>query len=255
MSRQTVLYLRMLLQPILFILCLFISMPVLANHWRELKNGIEYIDIASNPLTPWSHVHGFRIDLQSHQFELVLAKFLSQQQASVDEFAKQTNALITINGGFFDKEYKPLGLRVSHQEQYSPLKHISWWGVFYIKNQIPHISSLSHFNNHHDIDFAVQSGPRLLIKGRVPSLKNGYAERSALGITKDNKVIILVTENTPMTTTKLAELMQSPPLNCHAAINLDGGGSSQLNARVNLFKIHVQGFSKVSDAIVVKTKS
>ena len=130
-----------------------------------------------------------------------------------------------------------------------------WWGVFYIKNKKPTIASSRQYEQDQQIDFALQSGPRLLVNGIIPALKPGLAERSALGITANNEVIIIVTENSPMTTTALAEMMQSSPLDCKEALNLDGGSSSQLKAEIGSFQINVHSFANVSDAIVVKPRN
>ena len=246
MARQTIVY------RVLLLFLLFSSPFAIANNWKEYTPGIEYLDLGSTLLTPWSHVHVFRIDLKKNQIDLVRANCLSQQHASVDEIAHFSKALVTINGGFFDHNHHPLGLRIGSQQQYNPLKRISWWGVFYIQDKKPHLSGLQNYKSNEHIDFAVQSGPRLLVHGRIPSLKPGRAERSALGISPDGRVIILVTENAPMTTTALAELFRSPPLNCKEALNLDGGSSSQLYADIGSLKLNVHGFSNVSDAIVVK---
>lgn len=252
MPRQTIAYIR----------CIFISLflllfttQTLAADWRMLAPGIEYRDLNANLLIPWSHIHVFRIDLKKNKLDLVLANELSLHNASVDAFAHHSNALIAINGGFFDQNYHPLGLRISNQQQHSPLKHISWWGIFYMENKKPHLSSLNQYPKNKHVDFAVQSGPRLLINGRIPSLKPGYAERSALGITHDGRLIILVTNHAPMTTTDLAQLLKSRPLYCKDALNLDGGSSSQLKANMGLFQINVHGFANVSDAIVVKART
>ncbi len=256
MPRQTIIrcnsYLKYVLLSCILMLGAHKSM---ALEWRELAPGIEYIDMNTNVLIPWSHIHAFRIDLKKNKLDLIMANDLSLHNASVDAFAHHSNALITINGGFFDRNYAPLGLRIGNQQQHSPLKHISWWGIFYIKNKTPYISSLKQYTSDNQVDFAVQSGPRLLVNGQIPSLKTGYAERSALGITSNQRVIILVTNNSPMTTTALAQLLKTTPLNCNNAINLDGGSSSQLNAHMGLFQINVHGFANVSDAIVVKPRT
>lgn len=230
---------------------MIMTMHVYATTWHELAPGIEYRDLNANLLVPWSHIHVFRIDLKKNKLDLIMANELSLHNASVDAFAHHSNALIAINGGFFDQNYHPLGLRIGNQQQHNPLKRISWWGIFYVKDNKPYLSSLRDYLNDSQVDFAVQSGPRLLIKGKIPPLKTGYAERSALGITSDGHVIILVTSNSPMTTTALAQLLKTSPLNCNDALNLDGGSSSQLNAHMGLFQINVHGFSNVSDAIVV----
>lgn len=238
-----------------FLLFISLVIPITscsANQWQQVTHGIEYQDLQGGILTPWSHVHVFRIDLNKNKLELVTAKTLSQKNASADQFAEHSNALISINGGFFDHQFNPLGLRINHKKIENPLKRISWWGIFSIKNNHPYISNVRHFNHDNEIDFAVQSGPRLLIKGKIPSLKRGSADRSALGITEDGKVIILVSTNAAMSTKDLAHIMKSPPLSCIDALNLDGGSSSQLYAHMGSFQLNVHGFSNVSDAIIVK---
>lgn len=225
------------------------------NNWQILAPGLEYQDLSANLLTPWSHIHVFRIDLNRNDLNVITAKSLSQLHASATEFTKHSKALLSINGGFFDQNYQPLGLRISHQQQYNPLKNISWWGVFFIANQKPFVVGGRDFKTNKAIDFAVQSGPRLIIDGDIPRLKPGLAERSALGITAQGHVIILATEGNPMTTTALAHLMKERPLFCKNAINLDGGSSTQLHAHINAFQINVHGFSNVSDAIVVTPRN
>lgn len=239
----------------IFLMYLYTSSKVYAaENWQRLGPGIEYQDLEGGLITPWSHVHAFRIDLNHNKLGTITAKSLSLKNASVDQIAQRSKALLSVNGGFFDKEFRPLGLRINNKRQENPLKPISWWGIFYIKNSIPHITNVRHFNKEPGIEFAIQSGPRLLINGKIPSLKIGSADRTALGITAEGKVIILVSTNAAMTTYELARLMKSAPLFCTDAINLDGGSSSQLYANIRKFRLNVHGFSNVSDAVVVKPK-
>ena len=237
---------------ICFLLFLWTNLA-LAHAWKNLAPGIEYIDLADRNLVPWSHIHVFKINLKQQTLDIVTAQELSKEYASVKDFATYSNAVIAINGGFFDTEYKPLGLRIGHHHQYSRLKSISWWGVFYITNNKPHLSNYSYYKAHrNNIDFAIQSGPRLLIDGKSPKLKPGIAERTALGITENEEVILLVTERSAMTTAALATLMKSAPLFCDQALNLDGGSSSQIYAQLGLLSINTHALSNVSDAVVVK---
>lgn len=235
-------------------LAIVMHFAVAANDWREVAPGIDYLDVGSIALSPWSHIHAFRISLKSNRFSLVTARDLEEDYASVDEYAQFSQALIAINGGFFDNDFQPLGLRIRNSKKISALKQISWWGVFYIKNGHAYLSPARQFNYAKNIDFAVQSGPRLLVNGRIPPLKAGRDERTALGITPDGRVIIIVTEHNALSTTELAQLMKAPPLNCLNALNLDGGNSSQLYAKLPNLDVNVHGFSNVSDAVIVKSK-
>lgn len=225
-----------------------------ALQWHQLSAGIEYQDLKGGLPSPWSHIHVFRVDLSKNRLGLISAKSLGMKNASADQFAEHSKALIGVNGGFFDQNFRPLGLRINRYKITNPLKKISWWGIFYIKNNQAYISSMNQFNYNHDIEFAIQSGPRLLINETIPSLKPGMAERSALGITAEGKIIILVTNNMALTTRQLAKIMKAPPLSCIDAINLDGGSSSQLYAHIQSFILNVHSFSNVSDAIIVKRK-
>lgn len=112
-----------------------------ASGWRNLTPGIAYRDLTSSPLAPWAHIHAFRIDLKQHNLDLMSAKSIGLRKASIDTLAQNSQALIAINGGFFDTFYRPLGLRVQQHKAYNPIKRISWWGIFLVKQQQPYIIS------------------------------------------------------------------------------------------------------------------
>ncbi len=225
-----------------------------AAGWEKLAPGIEYRDLSPNPLIPWAHVHVFRINLRKQKLDLVTASDLSRPHASVEEMARHSDALIAVNGGFFDTEYHPLGLRIGHHHRYSAIKPISWWGVFYTIRKKARLAKVSQYPASRSVDFAIQSGPRLIVGGKIPKLKPGVAERTALGITQNNQVILLVTEHAAMSTTALADMMKKFPLYCEDALNLDGGSSTQVYANVGRLKLNTRGALGVSDAVIVKAR-
>lgn len=225
-----------------------------SSHWKAIAAGVTYRDSAPTSLSPWSHIHTFKINLKQNEINLVLAKDLHHEFASAADFARQDDAILAVNGGFFDNHYRPLGLRIQNSHPLSPIKPISWWGVFSIRNNNATISSYHQFQNAPGTSFAIQTGPRLLINGKIPTLKPGRAERTALGINRQGEVILIVTEYNPLTTTELAQLLQKAPLNCIQALNLDGGSSSQLYTKTDNLTLSVHGFSQVSDGIIVTPK-
>ncbi|MGB9780378.1 phosphodiester glycosidase family protein [Caldanaerobacter sp.] len=87
-----------------------------------------------------------------------------------------------------------------------------------------------------DIKMAVSGGTILLKEGKIYPFTHeikGYAARTSIGYTKDKKYIFMVTVDGPpyrgMTQEELANLMLS--LGAHEALNLDGGGSTQMAIR------------------------
>lgn len=246
----------------LFLICLFIESPALAVNslaWQKLANGLDYTVIQPNPTMPLQKIHAFRIDLQKYKFTLVLAKNFNQNSVYVNNVAQGMNGLIAINGGFFSPQFKPLGLRINSGKILHPLKNTSWWGVFIIKNNNAFIVPKSAFRYSKNIEFAVQAGPRLIVNGNIPKLREKVSYRSALGITKNGKVIIAATQSLALSTQQLADIMKRTEkqggLDCYNALNLDGGSSSQLYTHVGNFNLQVQSFRPVTDVIVVTQRS
>jgi hypothetical protein len=228
------------------------------TQWQTVQPGLEYTKLAAN--TPLGHgaLHAFRIDLHRYRFDLALAVQQQRPHASIQQFVTTHQALIGINGGFFNPNFQPLGLRIKDGEQQSPARPISWWGIFYIAQGQPAIVSLKQFQGKH-ASLAIQSGPRLLIHGQIPHLKPGVDDRSALCITSSGRLILIVTDNAPLTTTALAEVIgqdeKANGLGCRDALNLDGGSSTQLYARLNHFVLDVPGYGEVADALLVFPKT
>tara|TARA_B100000989_G_scaffold289271_2_gene260891 strand:- start:5487 stop:6242 length:756 start_codon:yes stop_codon:yes gene_type:complete len=224
--------------------------------WQTLEPGLEYTQLPITDMNTKGKLHAFQFDLNNYRMNMVFASDDQSSGASVKKLGKQSNAVVAINGGFFTPEHTPLGLRVQNGKIKNPLKRTSWWGVFYVKNNKAHIVPQRDYRNDPKIQFAVQAGPRLVVNRRIPRLKGGYDERSALCITEDKHIVIAVTEHAPITTTHLAKILQRPEkdggLGCRYALNLDGGSSSQLYAKAGKFSLSVPNFAQVTDAIVVK---
>lgn len=237
----------------LFLLSLCAKLEA-AMPWQTLADGINYLDLAQDKQNPWSHLHVFKVDPSKITFELLLASDLQRKAASVEEWSHSGPFALIINGGFFDKNYHPLGLRVRKTTVENPFKNISWWGIFAVQNDHPSILAAKEYNRFSKPELAIQAGPRLLIDGTIPSLKPGLAQRTALCVTKSNKIIILVSEHAALSTEELAKMLQKTPLSCWNALNLDGGSSTQLFAKIGSFSVHVPGISVVSDAIALRLK-
>lgn len=244
---------------ILLYLTLFSYDAVAKLQWQPLASGIEYTTVNTS-VTPNGRIHAFRIDLSQNKLDLAFASEHHAAATTVKSMAQESHALIAINGGFFTPELKPIGLRIKQGEIKSKLKATSWWGIFLINNNQAHIVAQQDYDNSKKVEFAVQGGPRLVADGEIlQKLKSGTAERTALGITKNGKIVILVTDNAPLEMSVLADIMSAPEdqngFNCVNALNLDGGSSTQLYAQIGDFNLNISGYSYVTDAVLVKPRS
>lgn len=237
----------------LLFIAIIMTLPLTLNaktQWHSLLPGLEYTHLAPQKDNPLARLHAFRLNLKKFKFNLTLAHDVQQPTITAHEIATQFNALLAINGGFFTPTLKSIGLRIHDGKIKSPLKKFSWSGIFYItKSRQPKIVSVRNFSLDSDIDFAIQTGPLLIIDDKIPRLKPDLAERTAIGITRDNQIIVAITQNAPMTTKHLAEILQE--FNCNNALNLDGGWSTQLYAQIKKVVIAVEGYSRVVDVVWV----
>lgn len=202
----------------------------------------------------------------SVKLDAVLAGNTVGKTEALASIAKRSNAAAAINGTFFaaytDGAFKvPYGYIISGGKM---LKNSSGdkRAVFaYDSNMLAELIPGSEFKARFDsgsVLGALQAGPRLLVNGKValnvagegfrdPKILTGGGSRSALGITRDHKLILLTSGGA--TIPQLAEIMKQA--GAYQAMNLDGGASSGLY--YNGKYLTTPG-RLISNALVVQTK-
>ena len=148
--------------------------------------------------------------------------------------------LMLMNAGIYSKDMTPAGLWIEHGDILSPLNrqqgkgnfHIQPNGVFWLKNGHAYINTTDAYANMAPKpDYAVQSGPMLLIDGKINSrfikgLSSPYS-RNAVCTTKDDKLLFILTEQRKdewPSFYRLASALQT--IGCHQALYLDGSISN-----------------------------
>src|SRR5689334_7444206 len=72
---------------------------------------------------------------------------------------------LVINGGFFDRDERPVGLVIAGGEQISPLDPRLGGGVLWVRDGIAHLSEAESYAEQ-GVDFAIQGRPRLVVDGK-----------------------------------------------------------------------------------------
>ncbi len=231
--------------------------------WNSLGDGLEYarISFASGDAGDQriTILHTFRVDPKKWRVDLLTPAPKETIGEWIDQMAKREGALIAVNGGFFTPEHNSIGLLVKSGKKLSPLHGTSWWSVFVIQDGVPAILPPWKAKNATGFSMAVQAGPRLVVDGRVPELKQSKsAARTALGITKDDKIIMVATEGAGITMATLAERLSATRFNggleCPNAMGLDGGSSTQLYAKMGKLDLSIRGFSTVTNGVGIFKK-
>lgn len=223
--------------------------------WNRLADGIDYATYSfSISEKERATIYAFRIDPKRYRLRVAQAAD-EVQGTSARAMAKREKALLAINGGFFTPEHTSIGLIVNDGKVKNALHKTSWWSVFQIKGGVPSIVTPSDFVLAPDVEMAIQCGPRLTIDGAIPKLKESVSKRSAIGITRDGKVLIVISEGYGLSMNELAKRMRASRweggLECPNSMALDGGSSSQLYAHVGEFELSLDGLARVTNGVIV----
>jgi hypothetical protein len=133
-----------------------------------------------------------------------------------------------VNGGYFDENFTPLGLRIMNGRTLSTLRRgrlLS--GVIVCSGATTRIFRLNEFTKGSQISTAIQCGPFLLDHGRpVPGLESQRSARRTYAATTSSEVILGFC--TEVSLAKLSTILASltGDLKIQRALNLDGGSSS-----------------------------
>ncbi|MBA5628631.1 phosphodiester glycosidase family protein [Moheibacter sp. BDHS18] len=145
----------------------------------------------------------------------------------------QNNTLLfAMNGGMFGQDFSPQGLYIENGKFLNSIDTLNGEGNFYLKpNGIFYINfdkkafivETEKFNHTENIQFATQSGPMLVINGKIhPEFRKGsknFNIRNGVGITEDDKVIFAMSKN-EINLYDFAEFFQKQ--GCKNALYLDG---------------------------------
>lgn len=234
---------------------LFFSSSALSKDalpWKPLLPGLQQSswstkDSQGNSLT----LELYKIDPKQFRLQVVQAKELGLDKVTAKEIVSKTGGLVAVNAGFFDPVFKSMGLIVKDGNILNPVKPISWWGVFSLdKNSGANVTRAEEFQLKPSVEMAIQAGPRLLDDGKPLPLKKNDSQKTFLGITPEGEIIIGTTDLCAVDATDLANILLKD-LQLKDALNLDGGSSTQLYAKVGSYEKEIPGVTAVANGIVV----
>jgi uncharacterized protein YigE (DUF2233 family) len=176
--------------------------------------------------------------------------------AVVEATAREAGAFVAVNGGFFDQNGEPMGLRVTDGIQRNPLRHADW-GVFFVRDGVPDLVHTKDAERADGAEFAIQCGPRLVADGQPMQLRSSVHRRTVIGSDAAGKVYLVVSlgfVDMNALAAALAAPQQAGGLGLTQALNLDGGPSTQLFVDASDGVWNVAGGTGVADAIMVSAR-
>jgi hypothetical protein len=179
---------------------------------------------------------------------------------SLGAVMKRENCVCGVNGGYFDTEFKPLGLRVADGTTFSPLRRARLiTGILLQSDRGIDVVRVSEFSRAKKIITAVQSGP-FLVEGnkRIRGLNGSQlARRTFAGIATNDRAFLGFCSDVSLA--ELANILATAPIvadsKTRRAMNLDGGSSSTFwFAREDGSAFSISGRKPVRDLVGVVPK-
>lgn len=146
--------------------------------------------------------------------------------------SKNKKLIFAMNGGMYQKDGSPQGLYIENYKTLTELDTKNASGNFYLKpngvfsisdQNNPEICTTESFKHSKNIKFATQSGPMLVIDGKIhPDFKEGSSNlniRNGVGILPDNSIVFAMSKE-PINFYDFANYFKS--LGCKNALYLDG---------------------------------
>ena len=140
--------------------------------------------------------------------------------------------LFAVNGGMYKKDNSPQGLYIENNVKKNEIDTTSGSGNFYLKpngvfyltnDKKPNICITKEFVDNEKIKFATQSGPMLVINGKIHSaFKKGSSNlniRNGVGVLPNNEIIFAMSKK-EINFYDFAEYFKK--LGCKNALYLDG---------------------------------
>jgi exopolysaccharide biosynthesis protein len=194
--------------------------------------------------------HAFNVDLDVADLRLLPAGGPSSRRP-VAEIVAAYPAVVAINASFFDTDGSAMGLAVDGGRVMAGGKRRSW-GALVISDRDARIVLGAEIKDDFAHRLVVQGIPRFVVGGKVQPLKPQVAERTAV-CARGNVVVLVV--STKVEATPFARFLADPPdqggLGCWDALNLDGGPSTQLVAKLPALSLSLPGGWGVPNALVV----
>ena len=150
----------------------------------------------------------------------------------VEDLPGDDGPLIAFNGGYFDVDGSPMGLMVHAGKEINPMRKADW-GIFWLdregRGHLHHRRTFRWPAWRDKVDFAVECGPRVLVKGELTKVRPGTARRTLIGIRRDGDLIVAVFPT--RVGLRDAGNWLHEAWGVEELLNLDGGSSTQLGLR------------------------
>ena len=231
---------------------------ILSSESEPGRGGIEHRHVVVEDAAPGQRV---AVDVAVFSAKSATLRVIDNPDGqSLGAVMKREKCVCGVNGGYFDTEFKPIGLRVIDGMNFSPLRRARLiTGILMQSDRGIDVVRVGEFSRTKKIIAAIQAGP-FLVEGskRIRGLNNSQvARRTFAAVATNDRALLGVCSEVSLA--ELANILSSAPIagdsKIRRAMNLDGGSSSAFwFERENGSAVSVPAQKPVRDFVGVVSK-
>ena len=223
--------------------------------WQDVQAGLErrHVFVLDAANQPRDRLTILRVDPALYD---VGVAYRPGEAQSLEAWQAETEALITVNGGFFTEDYYATGLTVVAGESFG-VSYDDFAGMLAVTDAGTEVRWLREqpFDPSETLHYAVQSFPVLVKPGGVLGFpdEDGFpARRTVVAQDRNGNLLFILAPSGFMTLHQMSQWLVDSDLDLHIALNLDGGPSTGLLLAGS--DLAIPAFSPLPAVIVVHEK-
>jgi uncharacterized protein YigE (DUF2233 family) len=223
--------------------------------WQEVQPGLErrHIYVFDEENQPRDRLTILRLD---PAFFDVRVAYRPGEAHSLEAWQAETDALITVNGGFFTAENYATGLTIVDGQLFGA-SYGDFAGMLSVTEAEVEVRWLRErpFTPDEPLQYAVQSFPVLVKPDGVlgfPEEDGVPARRTVVAQDRNGNLLFIIAPGGLMTLHQMSQWLVSSDLDLHIALNLDGGPSTGLLLANS--DLAISAFSPLPAVIIVNEK-
>jgi uncharacterized protein YigE (DUF2233 family) len=234
-----------------------IATPVpLDSGWQSIAPGVEYRELKIEQGDRSDRLRIARIDSAQARLRV---RYDPDRPRRVSEWLSESNALVAVNGNFFDPQNQALGLVIQDGQRRGGVVYEGFGGMFAVSGDDVRVRwNVDEPYMGEPLTHALQNFPMLVLPGGAanPDIDdNGRRSlRTAVGQDRSGRIIFVVSPGPTFTLTEFGQWLAASDLDLNVALNLDGGTSSGLVLRSGQRNLGVDSWVEVPNVIVAEVR-
>jgi uncharacterized protein YigE (DUF2233 family) len=224
--------------------------------WQAIAPGLEYRELTIRQERRSERVKIARVDPAQVQLRVL---YQPDRPQRVSEWLSESQALLAVNGNYFDPQNHALGLVIQDGQRRDGVVYEGFGGMFAVSGDTARVRwNVQEPYSGEPLTYALQNFPMLVLPGGAPNLAiddNGRAApRTVVAQDRSGRLVFLASPGPFFTLTGLGQWLAAGDLDLDRALNLDGGTSTGLLLRAGERSLGTDSWVGVPNVIVVESR-